>query len=89
MVDVSSVISDLTVRVASIAWGLFMLTWSIGWMLRGSPIPFLRVKRAGQDMIEDAVWAAFWLAIGTSIFALVAYIASLFGPTMPINGTRG
>ncbi|MET1100926.1 MAG: DNA import protein CedA1 [Pyrodictiaceae archaeon] len=82
MEAIADTISNLTVRIASIAWGLFMLTWSIGWLLRGSPIPFLRVKRAGQDLVEDAVWAAFWLAIGTSIFALVSYIASLFGPPL-------
>ncbi len=68
-------INSITQTVVSIAWGLFILTWSIGWILRGSPIPFLRVKRAGQDLIEDAVWAAFWLAIGSTIFAFISYIA--------------
>ncbi len=79
MADLVEFISSLTMRVASIAWGLFLLAWSIGWLLRGSPIPFVRVKRVGQDLVEDAIWAAFWLAIGSSVFALVSYIASSIG----------
>jgi len=76
-------INNLTQTVVTVAWGLFLLTWSIGWLLRGSPIPFLRVKRAGQDLIEDAVWAAFWLAIGSSVFALVSYLAGSITSTIP------
>jgi len=80
-------ISSLTQTVVSAAWALFLLTWSIGWILRGSPIPFLRVKRTGQDLIEDAVWAAFWLAIGSSVFALVSYIAgSVSNATVNVGG---
>jgi len=69
--------------VVTVAWGTFLLSWSIGWLLRGSPIPFLRVKRVGQDLIEDAVWAAFWLAIGSTVFALVSYIATSISSSMP------
>ncbi len=81
-------INSITQTVVSIAWGLFILTWSIGWILRGSPIPFLRVKRAGQDLIEDAVWAAFWLAIGSTIFAFISYIAGTISSEItPYNVT--
>jgi len=73
---ITELISQLTQQVVSAAWGLFLLTWSLGWILRGAPIPFLRVKRAGQDLVEDAVWAAFWLAVGSTIFAAVSYIAN-------------
>jgi len=83
-------IQTLTRQVVTAAWGMFLLTWSIGWLLRGSPIPFLRVKRAGQDLIEDAVWAAFWMAIGSTVFALVSYIASSISSAMPgVNTTLG
>ena len=77
-------INALTIKVMSIAWGLFLLTWSVGWLLKGSPVPFMRVKRAGQDLIEDAIWAAFWLALGSSIFALVSYIVSSVASPPPI-----
>ncbi len=76
-------IHSITQTVVAAAWGMFLLTWSIGWLLKGSPIPFLRVKRVGQDLIEDAVWAAFWLAIGSTVFGLVSYIASSISTTMP------
>ncbi|MET1128995.1 MAG: DNA import protein CedA1 [Thermoproteota archaeon] len=79
--DITDFISMLTSRVVASAWGLFLLTWSIGWLLRGSPIPFMRIKRMGQDMVEDAIWAAFWLAIGSSIFALISYIVDQVTPT--------
>ncbi|HDJ94818.1 MAG TPA: hypothetical protein ENG46_00585 [Acidilobales archaeon] len=70
--------SDLTTRVVMAAWALFMLSWALGWLLKGSPIPIYRVKRFGQDMVEDAIMGAFWLAVGTSIFALIKYLASAF-----------
>jgi hypothetical protein len=82
-------INMLTFRIVSIAWGLFLLAWAVGWLLKGAPIPFMRVKRAGQDLVEDAVWAAFWLAIGSSVFALISYIVSHVAPsaTLPSNMT--
>jgi hypothetical protein len=69
-------VQNLSSEVAQIAWGLFFLAWGIGWALRGSPIPIFRVKRSGQDILEDAILAAFFLAIGSSVFALVQYLAS-------------
>ncbi len=77
MTDIASFITTLTAKIASISWGLFMLAWSIGWLIKGAPIPFFRLKRAGQSIIEDAIWAAFWLALGTTVFALVSQVASL------------
>jgi len=77
-VGIDSLISDLTTRVVMAAWALFMLSWALGWLLKGSPIPIYRVKRFGQDMVEDAIMGAFWLAVGTSIFALIKYLASAF-----------
>ncbi len=85
--DIVSFINTLTTRIVTIAWGLFLLTWSIGWLLKGSPIPFMRVKRAGQDLVEDAVWAAFWLALGSSIFALISYIVNMVVGSPSINVT--
>ncbi|MCQ4335995.1 MAG: hypothetical protein NO130_01195 [Sulfolobales archaeon] len=70
------IVQNLTTEVAQIAWGLFLLAWGIGWALRGSPIPIFRIKRSGQDILEDAILAAFFLAIGSSVFALIQYLAS-------------
>ncbi len=85
--DLANFIVTLTSRVASISWGLFMLAWSIGWLIKGAPIPFFRLKRAGQSIIEDAIWAAFWLALGTTVFALISYVASMLASSMGVNQT--
>jgi hypothetical protein len=74
MGDIVSIIQDLTNKVTAIAWALFVLTWSVGWTLRGSPIPFAKLKRTGSSFIEDSVWAAFWLAVGSSLFAFISYL---------------
>ena len=88
MTTLAELVNNMTQTVMSLAWGMFLLTWSIGWILRGSPIPFLRLKRAGQDLIEDAVWAAFWLAIGSSVFALISYLAGTISQSViTINNT--
>ncbi|MCQ4345166.1 MAG: DNA import protein CedA1 [Sulfolobales archaeon] len=74
--SILQIVQNLTTEVAQIAWGLFLLAWGVGWALRGSPIPIFRIKRSGQDILEDAILAAFFLAIGSSIFALIQYLAS-------------
>lgn len=76
-------VRDMTIQVITVAWFVFLVTWVIGWAIKGSPIPFHRVKRAGQSLVEDAVLAAFWLAIGTTVFALISYIVSNIGTEMP------
>ena len=89
MSNVIDFVNMLTARVVSIAWGLFLLAWSIGWLLKGAPVPFARIKRTGQDLIEDAVWAAFWLAVGSSIFALISYIVSHVAPSSTLTNITG
>lgn len=74
--SILQIVQNQTTEVAQIAWGLFLLAWGVGWALRGSPIPIFRIKRSGQDILEDAILAAFFLAIGSSIFALIQYLAS-------------
>lgn len=89
MASLAELVNSMTQTVMSLAWGMFLLTWSIGWILKGSPIPFLRLKRAGQDLIEDAVWAAFWLAIGSSVFALISYLAGTVSQSITTVNTTG
>jgi len=82
-VGVVEFIQQLTTQLMTIAWLLFLVTWIVGWAIRGSPIPIHRVKRAGQGLIEDAVLAAFWMAMGSTIFALISYIVSNVYQPMP------
>ncbi|BBD71932.1 hypothetical protein HS1genome_0321 [Sulfodiicoccus acidiphilus] len=72
----ASLISSMTTDVTTVAWSLFILAWAVGWALKGSPLPIFRVKRAGQGIIEDVILAAFWLALGTTVFAAITYFAS-------------
>ncbi len=87
MNNIISFIQGIIVNVTIVAWVIFFLTWVIGWAIRGLPIPFMRVKRTGERFIEDAVWAAFWLAMGTTVFALIAYIANTFYQPLPAPPT--
>ena len=73
---IEALIQELSQRIALIAWGIFGVSWAIGWAIRGSPIPIYRVKRAGQSIVEDSVIGAFWLAVGASVFSLILYISS-------------
>lgn len=81
--DIVDLIKDLITKTVIISWLLFLLTWIIGWAIKGSPIPMGRARRAGQSLVEDAVWGAFWLAIGTSVFWLITYISSFLGNVYP------
>lgn len=90
--DLVSFVRQLTVQIMVVAWGIFILTWIVGWALRGSPIPLTRIKKTGHSLIEDAVWAAFWLAMGGTVFSLITYVVSQIGvpaPPPPVNTTIG
>lgn len=78
-----SFIQELVLNVMIVAWIMFFLTWSIGWALKGAPIPLLKIKRAGHRFIEDAIWAAFWLAMGSTVFALISYITTQVQQPLP------
>ncbi len=74
--DLITFIEDLTSRITTLAWALFLLTWSVGWAIKGSPIPISRLRRTGNSLVEDSVWAAFWLAIGSTVFSFITYIVN-------------
>lgn len=76
-------VRQMAVAVTTVAWFVFLVTWAVGWALRGAPLPFRNIKRVGQSLIEDSVMAAFWLALGTTIFALISYIVSSISLPMP------
>lgn len=81
--DIILLVKDLIGKIVIISWLLFLLTWIIGWAIRGSPIPSNKIRKTGQSLIEDAIWGAFWVAIGTSIFWLISYISTALGNTLP------
>ncbi|MEM1644362.1 MAG: DNA import protein CedA1 [Ignisphaera sp.] len=81
--DIITLVKDLINKIVIVSWLLFLLTWVIGWAIKGSPIPSGKIRRVGQGLIEDAVWGAFWVAIGTSIFWLISYISTALGNSLP------
>lgn len=42
MSGIETLISNLTTQITEVAWSAFILSWAIGWALRGSPIPIFR-----------------------------------------------
>ena len=88
--DVQSYINmiyDWTAKAMIVAWALVGLSWVVGWALRGAPIPILRVKKFGNSLVEDAVIAALWLALGSTVFFIIASIARVIAPEATINTT--
>ena len=85
--DVVNMIQDWTLKITVLAWAVVGLSWVIGWALRGAPIPLARVKRVGHSIIEDALVAALWLAMGSTVFYLISLIAKSFLPPATINVT--
>lgn len=83
-----SMLQDLSIKLAIVAWVITGVTWFIGWIIRGSPVPLRRVKRVGQSLIEDAVITAFWLALSTTVFALIQVVANnlnMSAPSLPLT----
>ncbi len=75
--SIVALVQQITQDVTAAAWALFALTWAIGWTLRGAPIPLSRLKRAGASLVEDSIWAALWLALGSTIFTFITYIVKV------------
>ncbi|NPA85072.1 MAG: hypothetical protein GXO07_03590 [Crenarchaeota archaeon] len=80
-------IQDWTLKITILAWAVVGLSWVIGWALRGAPIPIARFKRIGHGIVEDAVVAALWLALGSTVFYLISFLAESFLPPATINVT--
>ncbi|MCC6030159.1 MAG: hypothetical protein LM586_00745 [Desulfurococcales archaeon] len=81
--DLVEFVRNLAVQIMIVAWVIFLITWIIGWVLRGAPIPMTRLKKTGHSLVEDAVWAAFWLAMGGTVFSLIIFIVNSIGSPMP------
>ncbi|ALU11619.1 hypothetical protein EYM_03110 [Ignicoccus islandicus DSM 13165] len=85
--SIIDMIYDWTLKLSILAWAMVGLSWVIGWMLRGAPIPILKIKRFGHSLIEDAVLAALWLALGSTVFFLISSITKNLTPPTVINVT--
>ena len=70
-------IAWLTTQVSLVALGLAALSWGIGSLLKGAPIPFRDIKEAGSEMMYSAIRATFMLALWSSISSLITWIISV------------
>lgn len=70
-------IAWLTTQVSLISLGLAGLSWGLGSLLKGAPIPFRDIKEAGNEMMNSAIRATFLLSLYSSISALITWIISV------------
>ncbi len=84
--DIVDLVDSLTSRLIALAWSLFLLTWTIAWTIKGAPIPSSKIKRIGTSLAEDAIWAAFWLALGSTVFAAVVKLADIITQALGLGG---
>ncbi|ABU82130.1 DNA import protein CedA1 [Ignicoccus hospitalis] len=83
--ELVNTIQDWTLKITVVAWALVGLSWVLGWALRGAPVPLSRIKRLGHGIVEDAVIAALWLALGSAVFYLISVMAKNFLPQATIE----
>jgi len=67
-------IHNLTFTIMEVGWGIFILAFAVGWLIRGSPVPFYEFKEQGHRILYDAILGAFFLALGSTIFYLISTI---------------
>jgi len=70
-------IAWLITQVTLIAAALCALSYAIGCLLKGAPIPFRDIKEAGHGLMMDAIRASFQLALWSAISSLITWIIAL------------
>lgn len=72
----TNTIAQVTTTISLISVGLFGLSWVVGSLLKGSPIPFREWKEAGNEMQLQAIKATFMLSLYSAIATLLAWIVN-------------
>ena len=73
---VKNYIYGVTLTITEIAWLIFLVSYAVGWLIKGAPIPLYNFKEMGQNILYEALLAAFFLAIGSTIFYAISTVAS-------------
>jgi hypothetical protein len=55
---------------------MFGLSWVVGSMLKGSPLPFREWKEFGNGLQLDAIKATFMMSLYSAIATLLAWIVN-------------
>lgn len=69
-------IAQTTTIISLISIALFGLSWVIGSLLKGAPLPWRDWKEFGNGMQMDAVKATFMMALYSSIASLLSFIVN-------------
>lgn len=72
----TNTISQTTTIISLISVGLFGLSWTIGYLLKGSPVPFRDWKEFGNGLQQDAIKATFMMALYSSIASLITWVVN-------------
>src|SRR5436309_15795673 len=70
-------IAGLTTDVALLAIVMAALSYMIGTILRGAPIPYRELKSYGDGLIIDSIKTIFLVAAYSAIASLVVWLAVL------------
>ena len=69
--SIEKFVNSLTTTIMEIGWGIVILAFVVGWVIRGSPIPFYDLKDHGHRFIYDAILAAVFISIGSTLFYII------------------
>ncbi|MBI3859781.1 MAG: hypothetical protein HY296_06070 [Thaumarchaeota archaeon] len=70
-------IATLTAQISLLVAGVAALSWTIGSLLKGAPIPFRDIKEAGNELMTSAIRSLVMLSLWTSLVALATFVVSL------------
>jgi hypothetical protein len=65
--------------LAAIAWIVVGIGWFIGWIKLALPIPSRSLRRSAQSDIETAGFAAFCIAIFSTLISVILWIIRTAG----------
>lgn len=77
MAQLTQKIAETTTSISLISMGLFGLTYLVGYLFKGSPIPWRDIKEFGNGLTQDAIRAALMMALWTSILSLITWVVSV------------
>ena len=70
---------QIQLEFSDIIGALGLLTYTIGALIYGLPIPFRGVKQWAPRLVGDGIYIAFWVAVYSTIMAFAEQIASTIG----------
>mgnify|MGYP001772517116 CR=1 FL=1 len=76
-------LSDLSNMFLDYAAILATITYTLGGLLFMLPIPVHGVKKWGQNMIKDGIYATFWTAIYDAVLKFANFLMGLLGASWP------